>query len=105
MDDSLVSPTQTMTATSEPLCRTLAVPTLALLGPLAKSLINRRLRADALCEERDALKMERDQLHRTLAQLQKAPMYVPPGHYYSPIPCPEEIARDEARIFDTKPRE
>ncbi|HEY6131479.1 MAG TPA: class I SAM-dependent methyltransferase, partial [Halioglobus sp.] len=30
-------------------------------------------------------------------------LYVPPGHFASPIPCLDEIRQDEARLFDKMP--
>ena len=33
------------------------------------------------------------------------PQFVPPGHYYSPIPSPEEIRKDEDRIFGKPSRQ
>ena len=40
---------------------------------------------------------ERDQLRRDCG-------IAPPGHFYSPIPSLAEIARDDAKIFNTIPR-
>ncbi|MBI5256222.1 MAG: class I SAM-dependent methyltransferase [Burkholderiales bacterium] len=40
-----------------------------------------------------------------LAALRQACGFVPPGHYYSPIPSLDEVRRDEARIFGPVPRE
>lgn len=42
-----------------------------------------------LRRERDRLKAELDYVNR----------FVPPGHFYSPIPSLEEVRRDEERIF------
>ncbi len=39
-----------------------------------------------------------------LARLTHAAGFVPPGHFYSPIPSSDEINRDEARIFGPPPR-
>jgi Methyltransferase domain len=44
---------------------------------------------------------ERDQLRQTLA-LQK--QWMPPGHFYSPVPSQDEVRANEARIFRV-PRE
>ncbi len=41
---------------------------------------------------------ERDQLRRNYG-------FVPPGHFYSPIPSLSEIKRDEARIFSSPSRD
>lgn len=51
---------------------------------------------DLLVSERDALLSERDELRRELAR-QKT--WVPPGHFYSPIPAPEEILAKEHEIW------
>ena len=40
---------------------------------------------------------ERDSLMKSL--------YVPPGHFYSPIPSIEEIKKNESKIFDKIPKE
>jgi hypothetical protein len=32
-------------------------------------------------------------------------MFVPPGHYYSPVPDLREVRRDEVRIFENVPRD
>ena len=55
-----------------------------------------------LVEERDCfraecelLKRERDELAASLNTVR----FVPPGHFYSPIPALDEVARDEERIF------
>jgi len=37
--------------------------------------------------------------------MHKGYAFVPPGHFYSPIPSLEEVARDEAVIFGSSPRE
>jgi len=39
-----------------------------------------------------------------LAGLREACGFVPPGHYYSPLPALSEIRRDEAPIFGSIPR-
>ncbi len=46
---------------------------------------------------------ERDKLHSELASLKKNLRFVPPGHFYSPIPSLDEIQRDEAKIFGSIP--
>ena len=48
---------------------------------------------------------ERDKLHYELIALKKNMnlYFVPPGHFYSPIPSLEEIKRDEAKIFGSFP--
>lgn len=45
-----------------------------------------------IISERDALRLE-------LNALKKNVCFVPPGHFYSPIPSLEEIRRDESKIF------
>lgn len=42
---------------------------------------------------------ERELLRQELSVFKTTPMYVLPGHFYSPIPCIDEVAKDEARIF------
>ncbi len=46
---------------------------------------------------------ERDKLHAELIALNKNLRFVPPGHFYSPIPSIDEVQRDEARIFGSVP--
>ena len=50
--------------------------------------------------DRDRLKVERDELRAKMKLL-----FVPPGHYYSPIPSIEDIKLREKEIFDDIPRE
>jgi hypothetical protein len=38
------------------------------------------------------------------AQIQELTRFVPPGHFFSPIPSLDEIKKDEARIFESIPR-
>lgn len=47
---------------------------------------------------------ERDKLHSELVALKKNQRFVPPGHFYSPIPSLDEIKRDESKIFGSVPR-
>ncbi|NTV13529.1 MAG: class I SAM-dependent methyltransferase [Desulfobulbaceae bacterium] len=42
---------------------------------------------------------ERDQLQAELVALKGSYSFVPPGHFYSPIPSLDEIKQDEATIF------
>ncbi len=46
------------------------------------------------------IESERDNLRTKVAVLNK---FVPPGHFYSPIPSLEEVQRDEAIIFGSIP--
>ena len=58
--------------------------------------VARRLReASRLRAELERVTSERDQF-RT---------WVPPGHFYSPIPSLSDVRREEARIFDSVPEE
>jgi len=45
---------------------------------------------------------ERNQLQSELADIKR---FVPPGHFFSPIPALDEIRKDEARIFEHVPRD
>jgi hypothetical protein len=47
---------------------------------------------------------ERDKLYSELAVLKKDLRFVPPGHFYSPIPSMDEIIRDDSKIFGDIPR-
>jgi predicted O-methyltransferase YrrM len=53
---------------------------------------------DLLKRERDYLRQDRDKIRLERDQL-KSLQFVPPGHFYSPIPQLSEIQRDAARIF------
>ncbi|MDX2213330.1 MAG: class I SAM-dependent methyltransferase [Oculatellaceae cyanobacterium bins.114] len=43
--------------------------------------------------------VERDKLQTELKRLKRKQGFVPPGHFYSPIPSLREIRQDEAQIF------
>ncbi len=47
---------------------------------------------------------ERDKLHSDLVELNKKQAFVPPGHFYSPIPSLDEIRGDESKNFGSVPR-
>lgn len=70
------------------------MPTSENLESLSALTVERdRLRREReyLVRERDLIRAERDRL--------AAFQFVPPGHFYSPIPDPAEVRRDDARIF------
>ena len=46
---------------------------------------------------------ERDKLHSELVALKQNLRFVPPGHFYSPIPSLKDVQRDEAKIFGSIP--
>jgi Methyltransferase domain len=54
-------------------------------------------------EEHDRLVAERDRRDRIFQQAEelqaRAPQFVPPGHFYSPIPILDDVRRDDARLF------
>jgi predicted O-methyltransferase YrrM len=54
---------------------------------------------DRFHAERDQLYSERGQLHSELVALRGTLGFVPPGHFYSPIPSLDEVKRDEPQIF------
>ncbi len=58
-----------------------------------KTVIRKLRDYDQLVQERDSYRSQLDQL------------YVPPGHFASPIPCLDEIRKDEDRIFAKMPAE
>jgi predicted O-methyltransferase YrrM len=47
---------------------------------------------------------ERDRMRSELAAFRTSEPFVPPGHFYSPIPSLDEIRKDESRIFGSVPR-
>ncbi len=60
---------------------------------------------DSLQAQLGKVLAERDQLqaaHNSL-QAQLGELYVPPGHFFSPLPALDEIRREEAKIFGAKP--
>lgn len=57
----------------------------------------------ALRCERETLIAERDDLRREIERRDRAPGFVPPGHFYSPIPAFDDIGRDAARLFPDPP--
>lgn len=61
-------------------------------------------RIEAL-EEELRLRHEPGAAAAELQALRQACGFVPPGHYYSPIPSLDEVRRDEARIFGQVPRQ
>jgi predicted O-methyltransferase YrrM len=66
---------------------------------MEESEVSRRLRL-----ERDALLAEREQLLARLRDAGKGDLWVPPGHFYSPIPALAEVLRCQERIFAPPPR-
>jgi len=57
-----------------------------------------------LAAQKEKLTTEREQWKARLAALEKSVGFVPPGHFYSPIPSLEEVAKDDAAIFGAVPR-
>ena len=74
--------------------------------------VRRRVKAAAvrapvlggLIQERDQLRAERSRLRklttRLESELERYRTWVPPGHFYSPIPSLEEVGRRSGEIFD-----
>lgn len=84
-------------------------PRAGALDPLKAALlrlpvIRWRAQLRAVGEERDRLKQELEAARAEHAALRAAAGFVPPGHFYSPIPAWEELRADEARIFGEIPR-
>ena len=46
---------------------------------------------------------DRDKLYSELTALKRYFGFVPPGHFYSPIPSIEDILKDESKIFGPVP--
>ena len=58
-----------------------------------------------IVSERDKLHSELVALRKDLVALKQNLRFVPPGHFYSPIPSMEEILKDESTIFGPTPLE
>ncbi len=70
-----------------------------------RSLLSRIPSIARVVSERDALRAEVARLRGMLQADDDVPQYVPPGHYYSPIPSQRQVRHDEARIFEIRARE
>jgi len=66
-------------------------------GQLRYALVEAQGELAMLCPKCEAL---RDEIER----LRKSQGFVPPGHFYSPVPDLEAIRRDENRVFGNVPR-
>lgn len=69
---------------------------------LIKSAIRKLPILHRIIAQRDKLISELDKL---LSEQGKNYLFVPPGHFYSPIPSLDEIKRDESKIFGNIDRE
>jgi hypothetical protein len=69
--------------------------------PILNEIISER---NKLRSELNEIVAERNKLHSELVELNRNLFFVPPGHFYSPIPSLEEIKRDESKIFGSIPR-
>lgn len=88
------------------------------IGPIKRLVDSRERIAGELAKtlaECDRVRNERDQLQDEIKELAEfikdraqafddAPLFVPAGHFYSPIPSRAEIERDASRIFDRIPQ-
>jgi len=54
--------------------------------------------------ERDSLRAEVARLRSMLPPDDEARQFVPPGHFYSPIPSLRQVRANEARLFGARPR-
>lgn len=73
-----------------------------MINPL-KTLVKRLPPLRRLLAERNQLRLELAQLQHSYQQLQESQGFVPPGHYYSPIPSLGEVEHDKAKIFGQPP--
>ena len=69
-------------------------------GPGAAAVAS--MRAELLTDL-DAARKERDALRREVQRWQQLHRFVPPGHFYSPMPAVADIERDAARLFPAPP--
>jgi hypothetical protein len=75
------------------------------LRKLGKRLLLRTPHLGEVIRERDRLRAQWEQARVDREQLAAScPQFVPPGHFYSPIPHLDLVRRDEARIFDRSHR-
>lgn len=79
-----------------------AIRAVARRTPALRRIIEQR---DRLAAERDALLLDRDDLRRQVESWQQVHRFVPPDHFYSPLPSLPEIEREAGRLFPKeKPR-
>ena len=57
-----------------------------------------------LAAQKENFAAEREMWKSRLKELEASCGFVPPGHFYSPIPSLEEVARDDEAIFGAMPR-
>lgn len=85
-----------------------ALKSLARKLPVIRRLVSQRDAAHRqwgeTAAERDKLRRDYDALAGEHYRLHRASGFVPPGHFYSPVPSLPEIERDEASIFGEVPR-
>ena len=69
-----------------------------------KSAIKKFQIINELISDREKLRNECNKLITERQKLRREYGFVPPGHFYSPIPSLDEIKQDESRVFGTIPR-
>lgn len=69
-----------------------------------KSAIKKFPIINELISDREKLRNECNKLISERQKLRREYGFVPPGHFYSPIPSLDEIKQDESRVFGTIPR-
>ena len=74
----------------------------ARLKKTAKRVASRIPGLGGLVQDRDALREQLDQLRRAADDTRQ---FVPPGHFYSPIPSLSDVRRSEDRLFAPPPRQ
>ena len=72
------------------------------LGDLIRERDRLRETTRKVAKERDRLQADRERLE---AEVAKYKTWVPPGHFYSPYPSRDEVARRAAAIFDRSGRD
>ena len=74
------------------------------MHPAVKSTLKKLPFVNTLVAQRDGAVAENEALRRRYVELAEAQGFVPPGHFYSPIPSLADVDSDAERLFGDPPR-